>query len=715
MDTCADSPSLHHLLGRLGVVEDRVRTAVAARRAVDPDADDAFRGLYVSEACADRLLSGWPGGELRDAGSSCDARFRIDAGLLRAAGGPHDVSASRLTEVEAEADVAEAHGSELLLRQLGRTLALDVLDVEILLIALAVDLDARFEKLYGYLNDDVSRRRATIGLCLELCGIPAVIAEARARFDEQAALIANGVVVVEDSERPFLTRSLRVPDRVAGHLLGDDRVDPLLAPMALAAPEPDTLDPPSADTLGNAGTETLAAAIRSGARFLYVREERGASARSLACAALTRAGRRMLSLDLRDVAPAAVPAIVQSALREALLTDSALVLGPVEALVPGNARAFERLATAGPCVIVCGDSRWDPAWSRTFPLTFEAAPQTDAGRSAVWAAALEGRLAPDMDIARETSQFRLSPEQASRAAELAALRAAAAGTPIGARDLAEACREQNSTGLGRLARRIEPGAGWDRLILPPEQLRQLQEVANRARYRRRVLDEWGLGGSGGGKRGISALFAGPSGTGKTMAAEVLAHELELDLYRVDLASVVDKYIGETEKNLGRIFDEAEGVSGVLLFDEADALFGRRSEVKDSHDRYANIEVAYLLQRMESFDGVAILATNLRANLDEAFTRRLDIIVDFPLPDEAARRQIWQCSLSPAVPQADDIDFSRLARVFDISGGDIRNVCLAAAYTAAVEGTALGMADVLQATEREYRKLGRLGFEQSLRR
>lgn len=700
MNTRADSPSLHHLLGRLGVVEDRVRAAVAARRAVDPDADDAFRGLYVSDAYADRLLSGAAGGGLSDDG------------------------VPRLAQVEAEADVAEAHGSEVRLRQLGRTLALDALDVEILLIALAVDLDARFEKLYGYLNDDVSRRRATIGLCLELCGIPAISAEARARFGEQGALVAGGILVVEEGERPFLTRSLRVPDRVAGHLLGDDCVDPLLAPLIVASrglTAADSADPGAdgrgATALDVPGADSLAAAIRSGAHFLYVRDERGASARSLAHAALrlARVDGRVLSLDLRDTAPSAVPDIVQSALREALLTDSALVLGPIEALVPANTRAVERLAAAGPCVILCGDSRWDPAWSRSFPLTFEASPQTDAGRSASWAATLNGRLAEGLDVARETSQFRLSPEQASRAAELAALRAAAAGTPIGARDLAEACREQNSTGLGRLARRIEPSAGWDRLILPSEQLRQLHEVANRARFRRRVLDEWGLGGSGGGKRGISALFAGPSGTGKTMAAEVLAHELELDLYRVDLASVVDKYIGETEKNLGRIFDEAEGVSGVLLFDEADALFGRRSEVKDSHDRYANIEVAYLLQRMESFDGVAILATNLRANLDEAFTRRLDIIVDFPLPDETARRQIWQCSLSSAVPQADDIDFGKLARAFDISGGDIRNVCLAAAYTAAVEGRALGMADVLQATEREYRKLGRLGFEQSLRR
>jgi len=686
LDAPADSASVRHLLGRLGVVEDRVRAAAAARRAVDPDPDDAFRGLYVSDAGADRLLA------------PVTPRRPADAGL------------ERLRRVEGAADAEEARGADLRLRRLARTLALDVLDVEILLVALAVDLDARFEPLYGYLNDDVSRRRATVGLTLDLCGVPAAIAEARSRFGEHGALAAHGLLLVEDVERPFLTRALRVPDRVTAHLLGDDRVDSVLAPLVMTPPG---AAPPLAS--GAPGVAELAAAIGSGARFCYVRESRGASARLLAHDALELAGWRALSVDLCDLPPAARATCVRSALREAVLTGSALVLGPAEVLLPEDRRSIERSAAPGRPVVVCGESRWDPAWSRSFPLTFEAGAQTEASRASIWAAALDGRLSNGLDVATATAQFRLSPEQIARAADAAALRAAASGAPIGAAQLAEACREQSATGLGRLARRIEPRADWGRLVLPPGQIRQLQEIAGRARWRRRVLDEWGMGGGAAGKRGISALFAGPSGTGKTMSAEVIARELGLDLYRVDLASVVDKYIGETEKNLGRIFDEAEGVSGVLLFDEADALFGRRSEVKDSHDRYANIEVAYLLQRMESFDGVAILATNLRANLDEAFTRRLDIIVDFPLPDEAARREIWQRSIAPAVPLACGIDFERLARAFDLSGGDIRNVCLAAAYAAAGEGRDLTMEDVLHATEREYRKLGRLGFEQSWRR
>jgi SpoVK/Ycf46/Vps4 family AAA+-type ATPase len=217
-----------------------------------------------------------------------------------------------------------------------------------------------------------------------------------------------------------------------------------------------------------------------------------------------------------------------------------------------------------------------------------------------------------------------------------------------------------------------------------------------------------MGGGGAGRgRGVTCLFAGPSGVGKTLSAEVLAHELGVDLYTIDLSQVVDKYIGETEKNLERIFTEAEGVNGVLFFDEADALFGKRSDVQSAHDRHANVEVAYLLQRMERFDGVAVLATNLRGNLDEAFTRRIDVIVQFTEPDVDERLRLWQLHLPPTLPVADDLDLPLLAKALDITGGVIRNVTLAAAYMAAAEQRPLSMADLVTATRREYRKVGRL--------
>jgi SpoVK/Ycf46/Vps4 family AAA+-type ATPase len=225
-----------------------------------------------------------------------------------------------------------------------------------------------------------------------------------------------------------------------------------------------------------------------------------------------------------------------------------------------------------------------------------------------------------------------------------------------------------------------------------------------------VLDVWKMAGPSARRRGLTALFAGPSGTGKTMAAEVLAGELGLDLYTVDLATVVDKYVGETEKNLDRIFAEAERINGVILFDEADALFGKRSEVSDAHDRYANVEVAYLLQRMELFEGIAILATNLRANLDEAFTRRLDTLVDFPEPEKEYRRLLWERSLGRDMPRAEDLDLGFLAQSFKLSGGAIRNITTAAAYAAAESARPLEMRDLVRATQREYLKLGRMVVE-----
>lgn len=252
--------------------------------------------------------------------------------------------------------------------------------------------------------------------------------------------------------------------------------------------------------------------------------------------------------------------------------------------------------------------------------------------------------------------------------------------------------------------------GWDDLVLPETTHRGLRELAVRARHRDQVLGQWGMRPGGGRGRGVIALFAGPSGTGKTMSAEVVAADLGMDLYVVDLSTVVDKYVGETEKNLERIFTEASAVNAVLLFDEADAIFGKRSEVKDAQDRHANVESAYLLQRMESFDGIAVLTTNLRANLDEAFTRRLDVIADFPVPDAAQRLALWERCLGDRLPRADDLDLGFCADRFELAGGSIRACAVTAAYDAAAAGAPLAMEQLVTAVAQEYRKLGRLVLE-----
>jgi hypothetical protein len=361
-------------------------------------------------------------------------------------------------------------------------------------------------------------------------------------------------------------------------------------------------------------------------------------------------------------------------------------------------------------VVAYGTGPWDPQWSADPPLQHDARLLPPAARAELWRAELGDRLAPGTDPTGATAHFLLGPGQIRAAARAATMAALADGAPVGVEHLRAGARSQNAAGLQRLARRIEPAVGWDDLVLPPAVLSQLRELATRARYRDRVLDEWRMRPGGARGRGVTGLFAGDSGTGKTMSAEVIAASLGLDLYTVNLATVVDKYVGETEKNLERIFSEAAGINGVLLFDEADAIFGKRSEVRDAHDRYANIESAYLLQRMETFDGIAVLATNLRANVDEAFTRRLDVIVDFPLPDEEHRLRLWDRCLGPLLPRSDDLDLEFLAARFELAGGHIRSAAVTAAYLAAEAGHALSMVDLVGAVAREYRKLGRLCLE-----
>ncbi|SCF03157.1 ATPase family associated with various cellular activities (AAA) [Micromonospora viridifaciens] len=665
------------VLRRLQQVESAVRAAVARHRESDPQPDDPFRGLYLSDETVDAALA---------AGREPFSPWRTE--------GP-----SAVTRPGADADAGQPSGDRL--AALAGAARLTPLDEALLLVALAPDVDSRFEQFYGYLNDDVTRRRPSVGLALRLCGLPEAAASARLRLTPGAPLIDLALLRVDSPDRPVLSRGLWVPDRVGGWLLGADAPEPLLA--GLAGPAQPAGPPPP-------GAQPLARALdRAEARLAYLRERPGGSAVAVATAALDGAGRAALVVDLPRLAADPQPAELATVLvREALLTGAGLVVGPVQGGEPWA--VWSRLIGGAVPVLAYGTQPWDPAWTAVPPLQVEVAPLTVDDRAAVWRDALPDRLAAGLDPAAATAQFVLGAPAIRRAAQVAAQLAAAEGTPIGEAHLRAGARTQNAAGLERLARRIVPEVGWDDLVLPPATLSLLRELAGRARHRDQVLRQWRMRPGGGRGHGVTALFAGDSGTGKTMSAEVVAGSLGLDLYTVNLATVVDKYVGETEKNLERIFGEAAGVNGVLLFDEADAIFGKRSEVRDAHDRYANIESAYLLQRMETFDGLAVLATNLRANLDEAFTRRLDVVVDFPVPDEAARRALWDRCLGPRVPRAADVDLDFLAAAFELAGGHIRSAAVTAGYLAAEAGRPVGMAELIGAVGREYRKLGRLTLE-----
>jgi hypothetical protein len=688
--TAVTDPSLIHVLRRLELIEARVRAAVARRRTIDPETDDRFRGLYISQVHVDRLL----------AEKSVPAA--PDAGAAKAR-----------DEIEAAADDAERGGADLRLRRLARNFHLDEIDIELLLIGMAPDVDARFERLYGYLQDDVSRRRASVGLGLELCGLPSSSAYARSRLAPGAPLVDEYLVQVEEGDRPVLTRSLRVPDRVAAHLLGSDMPDAVVAGLAYGCEQ---AMPEQAATLvrwmRDESPSPIAGEGRGGgSKLAYIRERPGASGAALASSAFAQVRRPTLALDLERLRTEDDVAMVAAlTAREAGLTGAGVVAGPVEVLIARGLPAVRAFSEMPSLVVLVGARSWDPGWARDVPFICEAPIPDAAQRAELWRRNLNSDTPPGLDLAGTMAQFRLTAEQVHRAARAARMEAHAREVPLDEEELKAGARAQNAAGLERLARRVQPAVNFADLVLPPDTMAQLKELLTRARYREQVLDVWKMGGPSARRRGLTALFAGPSGTGKTMAAEVLASELGLDLYTVDLATVVDKYVGETEKNLDRIFAEAERVNGVILFDEADALFGKRSEVSDAHDRYANVEVAYLLQRMEVFDGIAILATNLRANLDEAFTRRLDSLVDFPEPEAEYRRRLWERSLGTTMPRTDDLDLDFLAQSFKLSGGAIRNIAVAAAYAAAEARHPLDMGDLVRATQREYLKLGRMVVE-----
>lgn len=674
------------LLARLAVVEVRVRRAIALRTGEDPEdppdlrefACDPFQGLYVSDEMAPHLLDA-PAGPLPPAASE-DALAAV---------------------VRAREDTATAAGAAPPLRRLAEEFGLDERAVEVLLIALAPDVDARFERCYGYLNDDVTCRHATIGLALGLCGLPAASATARRLFSADAPLRSGGLLELLDVSRPYPTRGLRVPDRVTAHLLGDD-------------------GPPAPAALPPLGDGPLARTVDRLVRLLahpwpvHLRDSGDGIADTAARAALAAAGWPALHLDLAALDHEPHPAgSVRAALLEARLRGRGLIAGPVGSSGTRRVRdLLAPLAEAPVPLVLTGSSPWDARWTDTPPVLAECPPLTQAERTALWRHELRtsaASLSGADGAAAAGARYRAGPARIRAMAAAACRQAAAQGVEVDADVVRDVARCWHGSALERLARPVRPSVTWDDLVLPERTHEQLHDLVRRVRHRDRVLGEWQMRPGGGRGHGVSALFSGGSGTGKTLAAEVVAAGLGLDLYVVDLATVVDKYIGETEKHLEQIFAAADADEAVLLFDEADAVFGRRTATQDAHDRYANTGTSYLLQRLESFAGLALLTTNMHANIDPAFLRRLDLVVHFPAPDEIRRQALWDRCLGPAVPRAEDVDragLASLASAFDLTGGAIRCCAVTAAYRAADEGRPLAMADLLAAVREEYAKLGR---------
>jgi hypothetical protein len=606
---------------------------------------------------------------------------------------------------ESPGEIAEKMTAPPSLENLCHTFGLSPFERLVLLLCAGIELDGTFAALCAAVQGDARRAFPTFGLAL------AVFPEAHWSALNPAASLRYWRLVDVEKGESLSSSPLRIDERVLHYLTGVFHLDERLWGLIKTWISSDGLVPSHQKIADRIVKGWSRSQDRRAWPVIQLHGNEKISKRDIAAAAC-----RELDLSLFYMCAQSLPtnpADLETTLRlwsrEAALSSSALLLEYDEADISDPVRSSlldSIIDQARGAMFVSGRDR--RKWAGTFGLDFEVKKPAVEEQHEIWAGMMKkagystnGRLDPVI------AQFNFDP-RTIRAAGAEALRnnngedcswdpSALADTLIW-----DACRKQSRPKLDDMAMRIESSTTWEDFVLPGTQIQILKNIAAHLRQRVRVYEQWGFAAKSTRGLGVSALFAGESGTGKTMAAEVLANELRLDLYRIDLSQVVSKYIGETEKNLRRVFDAAEDGGAILLFDEADALFGKRSEVKDSHDRYANIEISYLLQRMEAYRGLAILTTNMKNALDTAFLRRLRFIVNFPFPDAAQRAEIWQ-RIFPRKTPIEGLDFGKLARL-NIAGGNIRNIALNAAFLAADAGEPVRMGHILSAARSEYSKI-----------
>lgn len=677
---------LDHLRAELGWLDLLVHRQVLRLRAAGTLNDSELRGLYIADDEVDALLA--------------DTRTATLAGDIHAL---DEQIVSTRCAIDAHVEECVAAGIDLPLVRLSRVFGLSAFERHVALITVAPDLDLRYERLYAYVQNDVAKKRPQVDLALQLlCADASERWRARGVFSVDAPLRRHRVIsLMEDA--PLLGRTLAADDRIVAFLL-DER----------GASEERIASRTTWGVGRSLGSLTLPPAIRESLdRMATLASDdgltialwgpSGVGKRAIAEALATTVGRPLLIADLDDAPADALADTIALLVREARLSGAVLYLRRCDACL----RTLGCLDGKALFVIVGTAERWPVHETFTTGAVFGlglSSPgydvQVDAWRAAVREAGADG--VDDADIEAVAGAFDLTHGEIGAAVR----RACAAAPAVTADDLRREVRDADVGAFSGLARLVRVTATWDDLVLPARTRRHLEDVRSAVRHRVYVHARWGFARRSP-ARGLNVLFAGASGTGKTMAARLLATDCGVDLYKVDLAGVVSKYIGETEKHLARVFAAARRTNAILLFDEADALFGKRSDVADAHDRYANLEVAYLLQQMEEHDGVVILTTNLRTNIDDAFTRRTQYIVDFPMPDAESRGRLWRLAFPSDAPVAANVDLAFLARQFELSGGHIANIALTAAYLAADAGTPIEMRHCIAATARELQKLGRL--------
>lgn len=715
----ADYYAFESLLILLQQLDQRLERAIkTAQIAYETDAEqNPYRGMQIDQAEVKRLLDYSPAAPV----------------LSDQANSIPDFSFSAFPESSC-------------LRWLHQTFGLSDFDLGILAIALAPELDRRYERLYAYLQDDVRCKRPTVDLCLNLlCCSSVEKLTRRSHFTAQSPLIRQGLLYLipdpSQPDSPLLAQAIKLDPQVIHLLLQikelDDRltvccewVTPKIRFQDL--PFPPAIAQALPVLLQDSWTDEQPLRL-----YFHGSDHTGKRRVAEAIAHFLKVPLILVNVvQLVRLKAEFVPTL-NVMLREAVLQNALLYFEGIEALQTSDQEAHYQsfvhlLAYHAKITIFAGERasltsithrvNSGGVLSIAFPMPdFEQ-------RQWYWSQSLQdANISLDAaDITVLSDRLKLTADQIATAVATAqhqhiwrtvAIDKAASPSPISSpqtlsqrlsvSDLFAAALQISSQNLDGLCRQIQPRYCWDDLVLPTAQKSLLQEICNQIKYQNLVQTEWGFDRWQSSDRGLSVMFAGPPGTGKTMAAEVIAQELKLDLYKIDLSQIVSKYIGETEKNLNQIFTAATNANAILLFDEADALFGKRTEIKDAHDRYANLEVSYLLQKMEEYEGLAILTTNLRSNMDEAFVRRLRFIIEFPFPTEQQRQQIWRRAFPDLAPCNPSVDFAFLADSFELSGAAIRNIALAAAFLAATEHQPIEMNHITQAIRREYQKMGKI--------
>ncbi len=674
-----------------------------------------FRGFFVADEEIDALLKA---GIFSSREPGDDERLELEQKLVSQA-------ARQRVIIQAKAENSFRKNVFVPLAQLRQNFHLDDFEIQILVVCLAAQIEDRYQKLYAYLQNDASKKNPSVEFILQLLGRDEQDRLRHFSYFHPSAPLRHFGFLANPSHGDVNGQFLCLNARIVHYLLGDQTPDrrelPFLDFLQPRAWDEVVLPENLQKRLRQLLRKTLEEeALQRPAFFLHGRI--GVGRKTVASALCSELGVALASIDLRWPArnPADFQEQIRLVLREGRLQPCAVYFDHFEALETEVSRENLLIETLAREINGCGwltflgsEKPPHPTLLETTPVCAVEIPKPDFDEQRkLWQAHLNGELAAEngRDLELFTARFDLTGKQiggAARQARQAALARDPSQPQMTITDLVAGSRKQSQPKLSALARKIEPKFRWNDIILPLDQMQQLREIASHVKHRRTVIDDWGFSAKLSLGQGVNALFTGQSGTGKTMAAEVIANDLELDLYKIDLSAVVSKYIGETEKNLNRVFTEAEHSNAILFFDEADALLGKRSEVQDAHDRYANIEIAYLLQKMEEYRGVTILATNLRQNIDDAFTRRIRFIIEFPLPGEEDRLRIWRGVWPQATPRAPELDLDFLARRFKITGGNIRNIALSAAFYAAESDGAVEMKHLILAAKREFLKMGKL--------